>query len=216
MELLTFLNKENVAVYNLNFEEYTPCIAAASFDINEEAIRGIKRVISVIYPTLKYTSYFLVRKHDKDLNVIGHRLIAVLDYSELNSIESGTDTMVENLNLMGIPLENLTDDVMDFTNEIFLHVGVTRRSHGSEQILDGIKLGKELGYPDCCILQFVEGMIKMHSDIPNVLPKDFKLKGTGFVPCTACNNAKSEDMLVDEINQKRNTLKHGYFSKDMD
>ena len=215
MELLTFLDKENVHVFDLNFEEFTPCIAAASFDINEEAIRGIRRVISVIYPTLKYTSYFLVRKHDKDLNVIGHRLIAVLDYSELNSIESGTDTMVENLNLMGIPLENLTDDVRDFTNEIFLHVGVTRRSRGSEQILGNIKLGKELGYPDCCILQFVEGMIKMHSGILNVLPKDFKLKGTGFVPCTACNNAKSEDMLVDEINQKRNTLKHGYFRKDM-
>lgn len=115
---------------------------------------------------------------------------------------------------MGVPLENRVDDVRDFTNEIFLHVGISRSYNGHMQMLANIKRGKEFGYPDCCILEFVEGMVKMFSDVPKVLPKDFKLKGTGFVPCASCNNTKSEDELVDEINQKRNTLKHGYFRKD--
>ena len=215
MELLTFFNEKDVYAYNLNFEDYTPFIAAASFDINEEAIRGIKRVIGSIYPNLEYTSYLLLRKLDKDLNVIGHRLIAVLDCTELNSTEPAIEEMKKNLDLMGVPLENRVDDVRDFTNEILIHVGISRSHNSHMQMLANIKLGKEYGYPDCCILEFVENTIKLFSDIPNVKPKDFKLKGTGFVPCTSCNNLKSEDMLVDEINSKRNTLKHGYFSKNM-
>lgn len=215
MELLTFFDKEDYFVYNLNFEEYTPYIAAASFEINEEAICGIKRVLDTIYPNLKCTSYLLVRKHDDVLNVIGYRLIAVLDISEENSTDDGIEEMKKNLDLMGIPLENRVDDVLDFTNEIFMHVGTTRKNRGFNQILANIKRGKEFGYPDCCILEFVEGMVKMFSGSPKVLSKDLKLMGTGFVPCANCNNTKSEDELVDEINLKRNTLKHGYFRKDM-
>ena len=214
MELLTFFDEKDVYVYNLNFEDQTPFIAAASFEINEEAIRGIKRVIGSVYPNLKYTSYLLLKKLDKDLNVIGYRLIAVLDCTELNNAEPAIEEMKKNLDLMGVPLENRVDDVTDFTNEIFMHVGTTRKNRGFNQILANIKRGKEFGYPDCCILEFVEGMVKMFSDVPKVLPKDFKLKGTGFVPCASCNNTKSEDELVDEINSKRNTLKHGYFRKD--
>lgn len=221
MELLTFFDKENYFVYDLIFEKYTPYIAAASFTINEEAIRGIRRVLGTIYSNLKCTSYLLVRKHDGELNVIGHRLIVVLNISEEHSVDDGIEEMMknlgllENLGLMGIPLENNANDVLDFTNEIFMHVDKTIKDRGHMQLLDNIKRGKEYGYPDCCILEFVENMIKMFSGIPNVKPKDFKLKGTGFVPCTSCNNLKSEDMLVAEINAKRNTLKHGYFSKDM-
>lgn len=215
MELLTFFDEKDVYVYNLNFEDQTPFIAAASFEINEEAIRGIKRVIGSIYPNLKYTSYLLLKKLDKDLNVIGYRLIAVLDCTELNSTEPAIEEMKKNLDLMGVPLENRVDDVRDFTNEIFTHVGISRSYNSHMQMLANIKRGKEFGYPDCCILEFIEGMIKTHSGIPKVLPKDFKLKGTGFVPCTSCNKTKSEDELVNEINLKRNTLKHGYFRKDM-
>lgn len=101
MELLTFFVKEDNFVYNLNFEDQTPFIAAASFEINEEAIRGIKRVISSIYPNLKYTSYLLLKKLDKDLNVIGYRLIAVLDCTELNNAEPAIEEMKKKSRLDG-------------------------------------------------------------------------------------------------------------------
>ena len=57
-----------------------------------------------------------------------------------------------------------------------------------------IRLGKGLGYPDCCIQAF--------------LTEDFrtrpirKLEGTGYVPCAECNK-KSPQELVSIINANR-------------
>jgi hypothetical protein len=55
------------------------------------------------------------------------------------------------------------------------------------------ELGEYLGFPDCCIDEFVNR--RGH-------PGPRKLLGTGYVPCASCNN-KTEHELVDQIDLNR-------------
>ncbi len=54
--------------------------------------------------------------------------------------------------------------------------------------------GKWLGYPDCCIQDFIK--LK-----PLNMPKR-KLNGSGYIPCTICNE-KTEEALISAINGNR-------------
>lgn len=62
-----------------------------------------------------------------------------------------------------------------------------------------VDIGLFLGYPACCVLDFVVHFkTRRFVDISGR-----KLSGTGFVPCPACNAAKSEAQLRDEIRINR-------------
>lgn len=56
-------------------------------------------------------------------------------------------------------------------------------------------LGKYLGYPSCCINDFMNNFGRK-----NVIMR--KLSGTGYIPCQNCNK-KTENELLFEINKKR-------------
>ena len=60
-------------------------------------------------------------------------------------------------------------------------------------------LGKELGYPKCCVEEFIDNL---HHDTKIELRQ---LYGSGFVPCGVCNFNFSAQDLVETINKKRNT-----------
>jgi len=53
-------------------------------------------------------------------------------------------------------------------------------------------LGRHFGYPECCIEEF--GSVKNTGR---------KLNGTGFVPCVACDEKKTSEELINEINERR-------------
>lgn len=56
------------------------------------------------------------------------------------------------------------------------------------------KLGKYLGFPDCCVDEFTtEDFVQGRR----------KLCGTGYVPCKTCNEGKTEQELVEVINHNR-------------
>ena len=55
-----------------------------------------------------------------------------------------------------------------------------------------VRLGEYLGFPKCCIDEFI---------YVDTAPTR-KLNGTGYVPCALCNE-KSEDELVSEISKNR-------------
>lgn len=55
--------------------------------------------------------------------------------------------------------------------------------------------GVALGYPTCCIKSFI--------NLEHLGAPDRKLNGTGFVPCAHCDNTKTTQELVDEINRAR-------------
>lgn len=59
--------------------------------------------------------------------------------------------------------------------------------------------GINFGYPECCVGEFVIHIVK------NTLDKREKRKlcGTGFVPCTVCNQ-KTKKELITIINKNRN------------
>lgn len=58
--------------------------------------------------------------------------------------------------------------------------------------------GRYYGYPECCIQSFLN--LDHLSD-----PEPRKLKGTGYVPCKACNK-KSEKKLIETIQSMRRAL----------
>lgn len=59
-------------------------------------------------------------------------------------------------------------------------------------------LGVMLGYPDCCIADFLN---RITGNSVKITKR--KLYGTGFVPCEHCNRTKSEKELINEINANR-------------
>jgi hypothetical protein len=64
---------------------------------------------------------------------------------------------------------------------------------------DSTLLGLWLGYPACCINNFVERIRAFREGRFADIPQHQKLDGTGFVPCPACHAAKSEETLREEI-----------------
>lgn len=69
-------------------------------------------------------------------------------------------------------------------------------------------MGKTLGYPSCCVNEFIE----RHNQ--NVSAPHRKLCGTGFVPCKSCDLNYTEDELIAIINQSR-SQDLPPFSRDM-
>lgn len=62
--------------------------------------------------------------------------------------------------------------------------------------------GKYFGFPKCCVRAFVKH--EMNSDIGySSFVGIRKLHLTGFVPCTKCNNNKTESELLTEIEKNR-------------
>jgi len=68
---------------------------------------------------------------------------------------------------------------------------------------DIFALGRKLGYPECCIAYFAVRSIAFYFGKLIPIPDDTKLSGTGFVPCVACNETKSEEQLLAEIARNR-------------
>ena len=65
-------------------------------------------------------------------------------------------------------------------------------------------LGRQLGYPQCCIDFFA--LRSFGFEVLGVLvyiPDEWTLSGTGFVPCPVCHATKSEDELRAEIAANR-------------
>ena len=58
-------------------------------------------------------------------------------------------------------------------------------------------MGKTLGYPSCCVNEFIE----RHNQKINAPYR--KLYGTGYVPCKSCDLNYSEDELIANINKSR-------------
>ena len=58
-------------------------------------------------------------------------------------------------------------------------------------------MGKTLGYPSCCVNEFIE----RHNQ--KIRAPRRKLCGTGFVPCKDCDLNYSEDELIAIINKSR-------------
>lgn len=58
-------------------------------------------------------------------------------------------------------------------------------------------IGRDYGYPVCCIAEFSTHVI------PRSEKEKRKLWGTGYVPCTECNERYTEQQLIDRINGKR-------------
>lgn len=62
--------------------------------------------------------------------------------------------------------------------------------------------GYYFGYPSCCIENFVTEDILVR--VNELKSRKFrKLKGTGYRPCTQCNEIYTEEELVVRINSKR-------------
>lgn len=72
------------------------------------------------------------------------------------------------------------------------------------------KMGREFGYPDCCISNFLK-RLKLSREVLRSQPKK-KLFGTGFVPCPFCNKTKTEEELEETI--RINRLYHRPFPFD--
>lgn len=67
---------------------------------------------------------------------------------------------------------------------------------------DLLDIGMFLGYPGCCIVDHMVRVEMLQRGHPIDI-SDRKLSGTGFVPCPACDTAKSEAQLLDEIRINR-------------
>lgn len=61
-------------------------------------------------------------------------------------------------------------------------------------------LGRAFGYPKCCIESFKVEAFNNHVLI-NREPR--LLDGTGFIPCTECNESHTEESLTKLINENR-------------
>lgn len=62
--------------------------------------------------------------------------------------------------------------------------------------------GKYYGFPKCCVQAFVKHNIEIgfgYADFVGIR----KLHMTGFVPCTHCNDTKTESELLSEIENNR-------------
>lgn len=67
----------------------------------------------------------------------------------------------------------------------------------TEQQLHWVMQGKMFGYPKCCIESFIE---LRHLKSGRIR----KLNGTGFIPCATCNELKTEEQMIEQINKDRN------------
>lgn len=73
----------------------------------------------------------------------------------------------------------------------------------SQYFPEGYELGRALGYPECCINFFAMRAISFELGTLIPLPETWKMVGTGYVPCPICNAAKTEEELVQGINERR-------------
>jgi hypothetical protein len=73
-----------------------------------------------------------------------------------------------------------------------------------------IEYGEMYGYPKCCIAEFVECVL-----FPDKLAarKRRKLHGTGYVPCSGCNE-KQEIELIKAINANRDAKLKPFKSRE--
>lgn len=67
--------------------------------------------------------------------------------------------------------------------------------------MPAISFGRYFGYPDCCIMEFLEYM-STYSKGKTPRREKRKLYGTGYVPCKKCNT-KSEEQLLANIDKNR-------------
>ena len=63
-------------------------------------------------------------------------------------------------------------------------------------------MGSQLGYPSCCIEDFLE-RVTYTADRSYRTACYRKLSGSGFVPCSACDKKYSEEELINVINNNR-------------
>ena len=63
-------------------------------------------------------------------------------------------------------------------------------------------MGSQLGYPSCCIEDFLE-RVTYTADRSYRTACYRKLSGSGFVPCSACDAKYSEEELINVINNNR-------------
>ena len=63
-------------------------------------------------------------------------------------------------------------------------------------------MGSQLGYPSCCIEDFLE-RVTYTADRSYRLACCRKLSGSGFVPCISCDEKYSEEELINIINNNR-------------
>lgn len=63
-------------------------------------------------------------------------------------------------------------------------------------------MGSQLGYPSCCIEDFLE-RVTYTADRSSRLACYRKLSGSGFVPCISCDEKYSEEELINLINNNR-------------
>lgn len=66
-------------------------------------------------------------------------------------------------------------------------------------------MGSQLGYPSCCIEDFLE-RVAYTADRSHSTACYRKLSGSGFVPCSACDAKYSEEELINVINNNRSKI----------
>lgn len=78
-----------------------------------------------------------------------------------------------------------------------------KRAHKKkfEDSLDMYQFGLYMGYPECCVEEFIERM-RTWTDEQWGAESPRKLRGTGYVPCLGCNKL-SEEALLDNIKKNR-------------
>lgn len=64
--------------------------------------------------------------------------------------------------------------------------------------------GSLYGYPECCVAAFCDDLTDMNK-LMDPERGARKLTGTGYIPCSTCNTAYSEEQLIERINQNRDT-----------
>lgn len=77
----------------------------------------------------------------------------------------------------------------------------SRRERMYKKCQSQIKYGRDYGYPECCIDEFV--MTRMDGMSYLMLKHNRKLSGSGYIPCSKCNK-KTEQELIQEIAKRRN------------
>lgn len=58
-----------------------------------------------------------------------------------------------------------------------------------------ISTGRYFGYPDCCIAEFLQRVIK-HLNGEKLKPLGRKLSGTGYIPCESCNKKTKAELIA--------------------
>lgn len=69
--------------------------------------------------------------------------------------------------------------------------------------LESVRSNGELyGYPTCCVKSFISDMVDF-SRLTDPSRLERKLIGTGYIPCSECDNNYSEEELIAIINESR-------------